>query len=321
MSLLDQLRDKAALVGRKKHVDDVIIPSLESLLQLRPEARRLGLSQKTVAALQAGVYRSAFRGRGIDFEEVRVYQPGDDIRTMDWRVTARTGTPHTKVYREEHERPVLFLVDQGSSMMFGTRLAFKSVVAAHAAALMAWAVLDNNDRVGGLVFRGDRHWQLRASARRTGVLALCKALSEGTLDDMNDTPEGNALNKALLRLSRITRPGSLLILISDFREADEQTAQLFARMAHHNDMAALLVHDPMEAHPPEPGRYPVTDGTRFLTLDTTPGGARDAYRSILKDRIATVSTLCRKNGAHFHTLSTGESLIRSLRHGLHQWYH
>ena len=321
MSLLAQLRDAATLVARNKDIGDDIIPSMESLVQLRPEARSLGLSQKKMAALQAGGYRSAFRGRGIDFEEVRIYQPGDDIRTMDWRVTARTGNPHTKVYREERERPVLFLVDQGPSMMFGTRVAFKSVVAARAAALIAWAALDNNARVGGLVFRGHRPQQLRASARRAGVLQLCKALSEGSLDDMNQASQGNALNRALRQFSQIVRPGSMIIMISDFREVDEHTSQLFVRIARHSDIAALLGHDPLEAEPPESGRYPVTDGRAFLTLDTTASGARETYRNILRDRIETISTLCRKNGAHFHPLSTHAPLLRSLRRGLHQWYH
>ena len=322
MSLLDQIRDAALTASGADGVDETIIPSLESLLRLRPEARALGLShQRNMAALQAGGYRSAFRGRGIDFEEVRIYQPGDDIRSMDWRVTARTGEPHTKVYREERERPVLFLVDQGPSMMFGTRVAFKSVIAARAAALIAWAALDNNDRVGGLVFRGEHHRELRATSRRLGVLRLCRALSAGSLEDMNERAQGNTLNTAMVQFSRIARPGSMIFLISDFREVDEDTPQHFGRVARRCDVVALLVYDPIEAAPPEPGRYPVTDGAAFLTLDTTPSGARKAYRHILADRIDTVSSMCRRNGAHFHALSSSDALTTSLRQGLRHRYH
>ena len=323
MSLLDNLRHAAATASDSSGgVDDTIIPSLESLLRLRSEARSLGLSlQKKMAAHQAGGYRSAYRGRGIDFEEVRIYQPGDDIRTMDWRVTARTGKPHTKVYREERERPVLFLVDQGPSMMFGTRVAFKSVVAARAAALIAWAALDNNDRVGGLVFRAEHHRELRPTSRRQGVLQLCRALSAGSLDDMNVRAQGNVLNTAMMRFSRIARPGSMVFLITDFREVDEETPVHFVRLASHCEVVTLLVYDPIEANPPEPGRYPVTDGTAFLTLDTAPSGARQAYRNILRDRIEVVSSMCRQNGAHFHPLSSHESLTMSLRHGLKHRYH
>ena len=322
MSLLNQIRDGALAAAKSERVDERIIPSLESLLRLRPEARALGLSQqKNMAAMQAGGYRSAFRGRGIDFEEVRIYQPGDDIRTMDWRVTARTGEPHTKVYREERERPVLFLVDQSPSMMFGTRVAFKSVVAARAAALIAWAALDNNDRVGGLVFCGDQHRELRPTARRLGVLQLCRTLSAGSLANMNERADGNTLNAALVQFSRISRPGAMIFLISDFREIDEDTPQHFGRVARHCDVVTLLVYDPMEAAPPAPGRYPVTDGDAFLTLDTTPSGARKAYRHILSERIEAVSSMSLKNGAHFHALSCDDPLTTSLRHGLQHRYH
>ena len=320
MNLLDQLRDVASADSLNRSIDDAIIPSLESLLRLRAEARSLGLSQRNMAAHQAGGYRSAFRGRGIDFEEVRVYQPGDDIRIMDWRVTARTGEPHTKVYREERERPVLFLVDQGASMMFGTQVAFKSVIAARIAALLAWAALDNNDWVGGLVFRGEHHRELRPAGRRQGVLQLCRALSAGSLEDMDVHPDGNALNTAMVQFSRIARPGNLIFLISDFHELDKNTPQFFARLAQRSDVVALLVYDPMEATPPEPGRYPVTDGSAFLTLDTSPSGARKAYRNILRQRIDAVESMCRKNAAHFHALSSTDPLTKSLAHGLHRWY-
>ena len=121
-----------------------------------------------------GGYVSPYRGRGMEFEEVRAYQPGDDIRNMDWRVTARTGRPHTKLFREERERPVLFLVDLGPSMAFGTRVAFKSVVAARAAALLAWAARDNGDRIGGIVFAGKRHRELRPAARERGMLPFSR---------------------------------------------------------------------------------------------------------------------------------------------------
>ena len=318
MSLLDQLRNVSLTPasGSLPRTEESVLPTLESLIRLRAKARGLGIRQRNMAADQAGGYTSAYRGRGIDFEEVRIYQPGDDIRTMEWRVTARTGEPHTKVYREERERPVLFLVDQGASMFFGTRVAFKSVVAARAAALIAWAAIDNNDRVGGVVFRGPEHSELRPTSRRRGVLQLCRALSAGTMEDMAKRFQGNALNAAMIRLSRITRPGSMVFLISDFRGTDEETTHLMVRLTQHCDVVVILVYDQLEATAPDPGRYPVTDGTAFLTLDTAPHGARRAYHNILRRRMDEVSTMCRKNGAHFLTLSADEPLTLALRRGL-----
>ena len=124
---------------------------VNELIALRFPVRQLKLSRRNRALnALAGPNKSNFRGRGIDFEEVRNYQAGDDIRTIDWRVTARTGAAHTKLFREERERPVLVVVDQRNSMFFGSQFCFKSVLAAQLGALVAWSALSDNDRVGGL---------------------------------------------------------------------------------------------------------------------------------------------------------------------------
>ena len=137
---------------------------------------RLGRRNRALSVL-AGPNKSNFRGRGIDFEEVRNYQPGDDIRSIDWRVTARTGTAHTKLFREERERPVLVAVDQRSSMFFGSSHCFKSVLAAQLASLLAWSALDAGDRVGGLVFNDASHREIRPRRSRKTVLALLSQIS------------------------------------------------------------------------------------------------------------------------------------------------
>ncbi len=143
-----------------------VILGSEELIRLRSQASLPGLApQRRVMTTQTGPYASPFKGRGIDFAEVRAYLPGDDIRNIDWRVTARTGQPHTKLFREERERPVLLLVDLGASMRFGTRVAFKSVLAARAAALLGWAAVGHGDRVGGVVFAGQEHQELRPLGR------------------------------------------------------------------------------------------------------------------------------------------------------------
>ena len=130
-----------------------IYTSIEELASMRYNTTGLNpLAHKKALASMAGGHISSFRGRGIDFSEVRIYQPGDDIRNIDWRVTARTNKPHTKLYREERERPVYIVVDQCQSMFFGSKKTFKSVTAARAAANLAWGTIDNGDRVGGLVF-------------------------------------------------------------------------------------------------------------------------------------------------------------------------
>ncbi len=152
---------------------------LEDLIALRFPARQLRLARRNRAlSVLAGPNKSNFRGRGIDFEEVRSYQPGDDIRSIDWRVTARTGSAHTKLFREERERPVLVAVDQRSSMFFGSSHCFKSVLAAQLASLLAWSALDGGDRVGGLVFNDAGHREIRPRRSRKTVLALLSQVAE-----------------------------------------------------------------------------------------------------------------------------------------------
>ncbi|MGF1528710.1 MAG: DUF58 domain-containing protein, partial [Candidatus Competibacterales bacterium] len=162
-----------------------VIVGVDDLIELRQQAAAAALPRRQMAhSPRAGTVGSRFRGRGMDFQESRVYQPGDDIRTMDWRVTARTGRPHTKLYTEERERPVFCLVDFSPSMFFGSRRMFKSVAAAKLAALIAWATVAGGDRVGGFLFGGGEHLEFPPRGGRRGVLPLLQGLawlSQGAL--------------------------------------------------------------------------------------------------------------------------------------------
>lgn len=293
---------------------DGIEASLEELIALRGRAGELRLSpRRQVLSQQSGGYHSPFKGRGIDFEEVRGYQPGDDIRTMDWRVTARTGRPHTKLFREERERPVLTWVDQGVSMRFGTRVAFKSVVAARAAALLAWGAAENGDRVGGLLFAGREHHELRPRARRAGVLPLLNRLAEGIVSD-----EASDLVAALTRLRRVAHPGSLLFLISDFFAGLDSSAARthLAELARHNDLVLIFVYDHLEAVPPPPGRYLVSDGIRKLLLDGGDARLGERYREHFAMRRDGLKRHARRLGIPFIELATDQPLVETLRDGL-----
>lgn len=292
--------------------------SIEELLRLRDQAAGLGFSpQRRVLSTQAGGYISPYRGRGMEFEEVRAYQPGDDIRNMDWRVTARTGRPHTKLFREERERPVLFLVDLGPNMAFGTRIAFKSVVAARAAALLAWAARDNGDRIGGIVFAGKQHRELRPAGRERGLLPFLKALVDMQPTGIMPAETGNGhWVEILRRLTSIVRPGSLIFLLSDFRGLPQQAEQSFARLAAHNDVVSILIFDPVEAAAPPAGRYPLSDGQRFAVLDTGDPTVADAYRNRFASHRDAVRALCHRYGSHFLTLATSQPVPEALRRGL-----
>jgi uncharacterized protein (DUF58 family) len=275
------------------HLADVSSPAqgahvrLEDLISLRFPARQLNLSRRNRAlSALAGPNKSNFRGRGIDFEEVRNYQPGDDIRTIDWRVTARTGSAHTKLFREERERPVLVIVDQRNCMFFGSRHCFKSVLACQLASLLAWSALDAGDRVGGLVFNDREHREIRPRRSRRTVLAL---LSELAVYNAALPLAGNGSTRGfpdmLANLRRIARPGSSLFLVSDFRGADNETArELLFQLSQHTEITAIRCSDPLEARLPRAGHYAVTDGVQRSELHTADRQLRRDYRERFLER-------------------------------------
>jgi uncharacterized protein (DUF58 family) len=267
---------------------DITVPArgayaqLNELIALRFPARQLRLARKNRAlSALAGPNKSNFRGRGIDFEEVRSYQPGDDIRSIDWRVTARTGSAHTKLFREERERPVLVVVDQRGSMFFGSSHCFKSVLAAQLAGFVAWSALDAGDRVGGLVFSDTTHREIRPRRSRKTVLALLSHVAQ--YNQALPAEPGSAVGgfaDMLANLRRIARPGSSLFLLSDFRgAADEHAREHLFQLAQHTEITAIACSDPMEAELPRAGHYAVTNGTQRSELNTADRELRRAYRS------------------------------------------
>ncbi|MEO5378502.1 MAG: DUF58 domain-containing protein [Magnetococcus sp. DMHC-6] len=289
---------------------------MEILIQLRHLAthQRFISAQKTVKTVLTGGATSAFRGRGIDFEEVRPYQPGDDIRNMDWRVTARTGHPYTKLFREERERPVLFLVDLNPSMAFGSRVAFKSVTAANATAILAWSASLNKDRVGGVVLTSQHHQECRPTTGQRGVLPLLHALCL----HQPTTPIGTAgsLAEALARLRRVTRPGSLIFLISDFLALDDQAENHIRQLAQHNDLVTLFIHDSLEANlPVTPERLNFSNGQQNLRLDLSRSLLQSRYSDLFNKRRQYLKTLCQKNRIFFITLATHDPLPEGIHLG------
>ena len=299
--------------------------SRQALLRLRGSARRLTLQPHSRPANAVGGYLSHFRGRGMEFDETRIYQPGDEIRHMDWRVTARSGQPHVKTFIEERERPVWLWVDQGPGMQFGTRVAWKSVRAAEAATLLAWAAVDGGDRLGAMVFSGERHRELPPRARHVGALRLIEtlskpqALSAGTvaLSSQADRP-GTAPKKPtpLDRLAQLVRPGSLLFLLSDFADLNHQQEVLLTRLAAHSELVLGLVFDPLEAELPPPGRYPVSDGQQNSLLDSRSRQQLLAHQRQFERHWQRLQTLARRHRMRCLQLSTAQPALPQLLAGL-----
>lgn len=295
--------------------------SLKNLVALRRENCQLDLAAHSQAlAAMAGAHRSPFRGRGIDFDEARLYQPGDEVRNIDWRVTARTGEPHTKVFREERERPVYILVDQRQSMFFGSQVTFKSVVAANSAAWLAWAAMDNHDRVGGLIFSDEAHQEYRPKGGKQGVLQVIQGLntfnSALSLQQPSTAGRGqdnNTFENALATLYRLIRPGSLVFIISDFYGFSDKTKQNLKKVSHHNDVIALFVSDPLESKAPPPGDYTFGNGEERLHLSTNSKTLRKAYEARFNSRKEHLENTLRPYAIPLLALSTHSNYFDQIR--------
>lgn len=286
------------------------------LIALRHAAQGLQLRAGRIRSLQGQHYLSPFKGRGMEFDESRPYQPGDDIRSLDWRVTARSGKPHTKQYREERERPVILAVDYRRPMFFATQGVFKSVQAAHCAALLAWRATQQGDRLGGFIFSEQDHWELRPSLRASATLHFLEQLAERGQSAPPASTDPDTLRPALARLRRVARPGSLIAVISDFRDLDEPGAAQLAQLARHNEVVLIFVYDRLETELPPAGRYRISDGRQERLLDSQDPQARRDYAARFAQRRARLTQLCRHQRMLLLPCATHEAPLQQLQRGL-----
>lgn len=312
--------------GRSAQAVNGIQVDAAELARLRARASKLPLRQHSRArAALAGQYQSRFRGRGVDYQESRNYQPGDDIRNMDWRVTARTGRPHTKLFQEERERPVIVVLDRNPSMFFGTRGALKSVAAARIAAVLAWAAQQAGDRIGGFVFGGQEHHEIKPAGGRRGVMRLLRSLvkwmdpavlGQEFQDQKLQGQQQESLGDALKRLRHVVRPGTLIIVISDFYHQHENVDRHLSRLRQHNDVVACQILDPIEAEALPAGHYPITDGEHVRHLNLHGDGDRLAYQKMTEQAYLPARDIFRRQGCLWLQLLTTDDPVEVLKRGL-----
>jgi uncharacterized protein (DUF58 family) len=298
--------------------DARVTVSLKNLLDLAGAATRLQLHHQQFRARQSGGYVSRFKGRGMEFEEARVYQAGDDIRSIDWRVTARTGTTHTKVFREERERPVFISVDSRAAMHFATRGVFKSVLAAQLAGLLAWTAQQHGDRIGGQLFSEHHCHELKPQNGRLAVLhffhALCGSghLNNPVRHSAPATPV-MTLEQVLGRLTHHARPGSLVYIISDFRGFNDKAEIHLTKLSQHCDVVLVFVYDALESQLPTQGRYRFADDGREVVVDSADGQRLAAYQQRFEARRQSLMAVAKKKGLVFMQCSTAEDAAQCLR--------
>ncbi|HEV2541094.1 MAG TPA: DUF58 domain-containing protein [Frateuria sp.] len=279
--------------------DGRVTVSLAELLALRGRIGRVRPAPLDSRALPPGQRSSRLYGRGMDYAESRVYQPGDDVRRLDWRLTARSGELHTKLFQEEREGRLLILLDTHAGMRFGTRVRFKSVQAARAAALAGWYAARAGERVGALAFGGSRRL-LKPQGGAHGAVVLCGALSAW------DAEAGEAtepLSEALARAGRL-HGANRVLLISDGWSCDEAARARLRDVAQHARVAVLVVADALELAPAPPGRYPFEHDGRRREIDLQGARERSEFQQALGAGQARLVALARTLGLPWRSIDT-----------------
>jgi uncharacterized protein (DUF58 family) len=282
----------------------------QHLARLEFAARNLTfLPRQKHRSILAGQHSSRLRGRGLNFEEIRHYLPGDDIRTIDWHITLRTGEPHVRAYTEERDRPAIFVVDQSMSMFFGSQRALKSVVAAELAGLGAWMTFRAGDRVGAVVFNDSdiEHIRPHRSRNRLHQIFGMIARYNRSLVAANPAVKPTAtLNRALEEVLRIALHDCLVCIISDFAHADERTLRLMRSIAAHNDVLGALVFDPLAQKLANAGRVVVSQGELQVELDLGSRTVHEPLNALLNERLQVVVELLRRSAAPLLAFTTAE---------------
>lgn len=288
------VRDPSARVA--VHADELI-----ALRQWVAHARLRRVRQMSTAL--AGSHAARQRGRGMDYLESRAYLPGDDVRHLDWRLTARRGHLHTKVFQEEHEHSVMLLLDTHATMRFGTRERFKSVQAARACAMAAWHVARAGGRVGALGFGPCRGVE-RARAGTRGALAVCAALARFDAAASAGADATEPLSVALRRTQPLLRGSSHAVLVTDGRCGDASLQAALAASRRSVRLSVLLVADPLEIDVPPRGRYPLASAGRRAVVDLTDKASRDAFHQTLSAPLQRMREACRAGGVACRQIDT-----------------
>lgn len=289
--------------------------TLSELLQLSKNARQLSLSALRVRSAQSGQHLSRLLGRGMEFAESRRYQPGDDIRAIDWRVTARTGKPHSKLFTAEKERQVLLCADMRSSMFFATQGVFKSVQAALLLGYITWAAVQTGNRLGGLIFDNENQFEFRPAMGKRGALPFLQRLAESaTFPNKNREPSSiPTMEHAITTIKRLATPGCMLFVISDFRHLSPYARDLLTQISAHSDLNLCFLYDPFETALPKNGIYPVTNGDKELQLHTHNKKIIAQYQEQFIERKTQISSLSHHRHIHFMECSTEQDPFEQLK--------
>jgi uncharacterized protein (DUF58 family) len=299
------------------HGDEGVYVQLDELVRLQHKASGFSfLPKQPIHSVLSGRHASRLRGRGLNFEELRNYLPGDDTRNIDWKVTARTRTPYVRVYTEEKDRTVWLLIDQRVNMFFGSEKRMKSVVAAEVAALSAWRVLSVGDRVGALVFDDSDVAVISPHRSRERVMQILKQVvkkNHALSADPRLKPDAGKLNEVLKQVSHMARHDCLICLVTDGNGINPETRRFITGLAEHNDVLTAFIFDPLEKDMPAVGRLRFADGESQLEADTSNRKLRTAFQSEFEQRLEQMQSTSRRFSMPLLPLDTSSPVSEQLR--------
>jgi uncharacterized protein (DUF58 family) len=302
--------------GRNKNGTEGIKVSLHELLLEQKNAPEVFASSRKIRSNTAGTSRSPFKGRGMEFDEVREYHAGDDLRSLDWKVTARLGEPFTKLFHEERERPFFILLDMRPQMHFGTRKAFKSVIAAKITSLIMWAAKNSGDKVGGLLLSANRYVLMKPAKQRKHLISFLQSVADASAEPFAAESK-KTLSEALSELRRVAHLGGVVFVISDFHDFNMEAQKQMSLLTSHNDVVCVFMTDGLEENPPPAGVYRINNGaSSSMVINTADKRWAENYRKIFAKRRDAVKGFCNKTGGFFIPVRTDDDYVSLLREGI-----
>ena len=283
-----------------------IIPDINELLAYKSRVAEVNLfNNKRINSINNGNFISFSKGKGMDFDEVRRYNHGDDIRLIHWPLTARLGKTYTKIYKEEKEREVYFVIDQSPTMHFGTRCCFKNVLAANMCSLLGWSAIENSEKVGGFICDNNKFEFIKPLRNRKSLLAIFRLLiNNNLLSNYNGD-----INESLKLLYKKVTSGSLVIILSDFFSLNEEGEKYLKLLVAKNDVMNIFLYDIIESELPKNSLLTFTNSDSSILEIFSNNKNRLLYEENFLNRFNRIKNLSNKNGIKFLSVKTNDNLL------------
>ena len=302
-------------IGKKQIEGNGLFVTLDELMKMRKYAvyHKENVRKKTFSQ-QVGDIKSAFKGRGIEMEEIRKYQFGDDVRDIDWRVTARKNNPYTKVYLEEKDREILVWLDLSQTMLFGSVYELKSVTAAKIAALLGWVAINNGDRFGCVIFDGEKSWVFKPKHDRAYLTVILKKIAEVSqyILKTNVNIEEEKV-KSLKLIKESVKNKANLFVVTSFWEWEGLYLTELAMLAKLTKVFLINVFDRLEEKAPKQGQYMAEFNGDKIVFDSSVKEYRKKYAKYFEQKRKEKEDFCRKFGCSLTNFNVDMGFVNGLK--------